>query len=88
MSGNYFRKAIKQPVVSVGLDPRQFSGHSLRSGGATDLFEARVAYHIIKKMGRWKLEAAIRYYRCEDDVIRAVKKAFSRMSKKIYKTPA
>jgi hypothetical protein len=88
MSGDYFRKAIKQAVVSIGLDPQRFSGHSLRSGGATDRFEAKVAYHIIKKMGRWKSDAAMRYYRSEEDVVRAVKKAFSRMSKKIYKTPA
>jgi integrase len=69
MSGDYFRSVIKQAVVSIGLDPQRFSGHSLRSGGATDLFEARVAYHIIKKMGRWKSDAAMRYYRSDEDVV-------------------
>jgi hypothetical protein len=39
-------------------------------------------------MGRRKSDAAMKYYRSEEDVVRAVKKAFSRMSKKIYKTPA
>jgi hypothetical protein len=87
MTGDYFRKAIKKAVASIGLNPRRYSGHSLRSGGATDLFEARTPYHIIKKMGRWKSDAAMRYYRSEEDVLRAVRKAFTRMSKKEYKTP-
>ncbi len=81
----YFRKLIKLAVASIGLDPSKFSGHSLRSGGATDLFEARVPYHIIKKMGRWKSDAAMRYYRSEEDVLKAVRKAFNRMCKKVYK---
>lgn len=88
MSGDFLRKAIKLTVTSIGLDPRRFSGHSLRAGGATDLFEARVPYHIIKKMGRWKSDAAMRYYRSEEDVVKAVRKAFNRVSKKIYKSPS
>ena len=85
MTGDYLRKLIKLAVASIGLDPSKFSGHSLRSGGATDLFEARVPYHIIKKMGRWKSDAAMRYYRSEEDVLKAVRKAFNRMCKKVYK---
>lgn len=87
MTGNYFRKAIKKAAASIGLNPRRYSGHSLRSGGATDLFEARTPYHIIKKMGRWKSDAAMRYYRSEEDVLKAVRKAFAKMSKKEYRTP-
>lgn len=87
MSGDSFRKFIKQAASSIGLDPSRYSGHSLRSGGATDLFEARVPYHIIKTMGRWKSDAAMRYYRSDEDVVLAVKKAFTRMSKKLYRTP-
>lgn len=87
MTGDYFRQLIKKTVFSIGLNPKRYSGHSLRSGGATDLFEARTPYHIIKKMGRWKSDAAMRYYRSEEDVLRAVRKAFTRMSKKVYKTP-
>lgn len=87
MTGDYFRKAIKLAVVTIGLNPKRFSGHSLRSGGATDLFEARTPYHIIKTMGRWKSDAAMRYYRSEEDVLRVVKKAFTKMSKKEYVTP-
>ena len=88
MSGDNIRKIIKLAVSSIGLNPKHFSGHSLRAGGATDLFEARVPYHIIKKMGRWKSDAAMRYYRSEDDVVKAVRKAFNKMCKKIYKSPS
>jgi hypothetical protein len=49
MTGDFFRKVIKLAVASIGLNPEKFSGHSLRSGGATDLFEARTPYHIIKR---------------------------------------
>ena len=81
MSGDCLRKIIKQAVSSIGLDPTRYSGHSLRAGGATDLFAARVPYWVIKKMGRWTSDAALRYYRSEEDVVSSVRKAFQRVSK-------
>ena len=47
MSTAQFRSYIKLAVQSIGLDPSRFAGHSLRAGGATDLFNANVAYPII-----------------------------------------
>jgi hypothetical protein len=76
---NWFRKRIKQAVLMIGLDPTQYSGHSLRAGGATDLFVARVPYYVIKKKGRWLSDAAMIYYRDEEDVEEAVFGAFSEM---------
>ena len=73
-------RRIKKVVQLIGLDPSSYSNHSLRAGGATDLFVARVPYSIIKKMGRWKSDAALLYYRDEEDVRLAVAEAFSRMS--------
>jgi hypothetical protein len=43
------------------------SGHFLRSGGATGLFVERAPYPMIKKMGRWKSDAAMLYYRSTED---------------------
>jgi integrase len=80
VTADWVRKIIKESVASLGLDPARFSGHSLRAGGATDLFVARVPYFLIKKMGRWKSDAAMLYYRSEDDVNAAVQAAFSSLS--------
>ena len=66
-------------VVMNGGKPEQYSGHSLRAGGATDLFVARTPYYLIKKAGRWKSDAAMLYYRCDEDVCKAVAAAFTFM---------
>ena len=80
MTGDYVRQLIKTRVASIGLNPSRFSGHSLRAGGATDLFALCVQYWVIKKMGRWKSDAALKYYRSEEDVVDSVRAAFHRMS--------
>lgn len=81
VSTNWLRQRIKRAVQRVGLDPTRYSGHSLRAGGATDLFVARVPYFIIKRMGRWVSDAAMIYYRADDDVRRAVRRAFSKAAR-------
>jgi hypothetical protein len=63
ISQSWFRKTIKTLADKAGCDGSKYSGHSLRAGGATDLFVARVPYFLIKKMGRWKSDAAMLYYR-------------------------
>lgn len=80
MTGTFLRSLIKCEVAALGLDSSRYSGHSLRAGGATDLFAARIPYWVIKKMGRWTSDAALKYYRSEEDVITSVRKAFKRMS--------
>ena len=77
VSSSWVRSRIKDMAIKNGQCSEDFSGHSLRAGGATDLFVARVPYYLIKMMGRWKSDAAMIYYRSEDDVCYAVSKAFS-----------
>jgi hypothetical protein len=60
------------------LDSSLYSGHSFRAGGATDLFTSRVPYNIIKKFGRWKSDAALKYYRDDMDVATTVSYAFGK----------
>lgn len=72
-----FRTSVKRAVRSIGLDPRQFGGHSPRAGGATDLFRAKVFYPNIKKFGRWRSDAALVYYRDEDAVAQAATDGFA-----------
>jgi hypothetical protein len=74
-STDWLRKSINRFACRAGLGVG-YTGHSLRAGGATDLFVARVPYHIVKKAGRWKSDAALVYYRDDDDVVAAISKAF------------
>jgi hypothetical protein len=81
VSLSWLRQRIKREVARLGLDPKRYSGHSMRAGGATDLFLARVPYFIIKRMGRWKSDAAMVYYRADEDVRRSVSRGFSKMAR-------
>jgi hypothetical protein len=69
MTDDFVLSIIKSSVSALGLDPNRFSGHSLRAGGATDLFTSRISYWVIKKMGRWTSDDALKYYRSEEDVV-------------------
>ena len=66
---------IKAATQSIGLPAEDYTGHSLRIRGPTDLFFARVPY-IIQRMGRWASDAALLYYRHEEYVLRTVSAAF------------
>ena len=72
----WWRKIVATTIKAIQLDPTMYSGHSFRAGGATDLFVARVPYNIIKAMGRWKSDAALKYYRDDQDIANAVAAAF------------
>jgi hypothetical protein len=61
------------------LAPDAVLGALTRAGGATGLLVPRVPYHIIKKRGRWTSDAAMVYYRSEEDVIREVSRGFTRV---------
>ena len=83
ISQTWLRTAIKTLVANNGGDASKYSGHSLRAGGATDLFIARVPYFLIKRMGRWKSDAAMLYYRCDEDLFKAVEGAFDGLAKAV-----
>ena len=52
---------IKRAVVMLDLATEDYSGHSLRAGGATDLFIAGTPYYVIKKMGRCLTDSVMTY---------------------------
>lgn len=76
VSSNFLRRALKACVSELGLDSAQYSGHSLRGGGATDLFNARTPYLVIKRHGRWRSDIALIYWRDKADVAHACSQAF------------
>ena len=66
------RLLVKTAAARLGMDDSLYSGHSLRAGGATDLFAAGMRYELIKKAGRWKSDTAMLYYRSDEDVVLAM----------------
>jgi hypothetical protein len=77
-TARWWKVAIGAELVRIGCDPTFYSGHSFRAGGATDLFVAGVPYSTIKKMGRWRSDAALKYHRDELNVAADVATAFGR----------
>jgi len=56
--------ASKQPRVKI--DPSPYNTHSLRSGGATRLFELGMSPQFIAMLGRWTSDAVLAYIRVTD----------------------
>lgn len=56
-----FVKRIQALAASIGLNPAEYAGHSLRRGGATALYIAGVPEAVIQQHGRWK-SLAVRSY--------------------------
>lgn len=75
-SAKWFLGVTRGMAVQLGLDPKAYSNHSYRAGGATDLFIIGVPYPKIKKYGRWRSEAALVYYRDDIEVSGAIARAF------------
>lgn len=78
-----WRKDIKKYFTRAGLPGHLYSGHSFRAGGATDLFTENVPYPHIKKMGRWKSDAALVYFKAPNKVAVSVANAFQSNLKRI-----
>jgi site-specific recombinase XerD len=53
---------IKRRALAAGLDPALFSGHSLRSGFATEAYAQGVPELAIMRHGRWRSAATMRGY--------------------------
>ena len=59
---------IKEAATKAGQDASRYGTHSLRSGGATALFKAKVSGLAIKIFGRWKSSCVEMYTRICDEV--------------------
>lgn len=61
LTSSVFTKWFKQKISECGLDPRRFSIHSLRRGGASFAFHCGVEPLLIKTHGDWKSNAFLEY---------------------------
>ena len=75
-SRKWFERITRRAVASLGVDPAEYTLHSFRAGGATDLFVIGVPYAKIKKYGRWVSDAGLVYYRDDVEVSASVAGAF------------
>ena len=71
VSDSWFRDTLKAVLATlvidgVRVDPKPFNTHSLRSGGATRLFELGMSPQFIAMLGRWSSDAVLAYIRVTD----------------------
>ena len=82
-SRRWLADEIKRLVSAINLDPSDFSTHSLRAGGATDLQGANVSVETVRKVGRWKSDEVFKYFRDPDGPSLACADAFSKIARAI-----
>ena len=62
LSYTRLREIIKEAISSIGLDPKQYSAHSLRSGGASFMANSQGnnpnLNRLLKLQGRWKSDTS------------------------------
>lgn len=63
VSRAWLMKRVDGLLRKTGRDPRQFSSHSFRKGGAVSLQSAGVEDSLIRRLGRWKSDAFNLYVR-------------------------
>lgn len=51
------QNTLKSLVALIGLDPKAYSSHSFRRGGATSAFRAQVPPELIQLQGDWASDA-------------------------------
>ena len=61
MTHGVFVAEVKKLIRRIGLDPKDYSGHSFRRGGATIAFNLGVDHLLIKLQGDWVSNAYQRY---------------------------
>lgn len=72
---------IRERLATIGFDPATYSGHSFRSGGATDPWTSGARPRAIQKFGRWLSDAFWLYIRDNPEATaQEVSFAFSRLT--------
>lgn len=64
-----FISYLKDTLTRVGIDNRDYNGHSFRIGAATSAAAAGVEDHVIQTLGRWSSDCYIRYIRIDPSVV-------------------
>ncbi len=75
---DHVNRLIKSMATAAGFEPRRFSTHSMRAGGATTLSLLGYPPAVIQQLGRWTSDAYLAYIRLPEDQHR---EAMTRMAK-------
>jgi hypothetical protein len=73
-----FRQDMKELLVSFEIDPDKYSGHSLRRGGATLVFQLGVHPMYVMILGDWSSLVVLDYNDAQPDFLLALPHLFSR----------
>ncbi|KAF5355210.1 hypothetical protein D9757_014770 [Collybiopsis confluens] len=57
MTRSFFISTLKSRLLSIGVDPAGYSGHSFRRGAATSAAAASYSDYEIQLLGRWRSDA-------------------------------
>ena len=69
--------AIRQALVTLGLDSHLYAGHSFRTGAATTAAECGLEDSLIKALGRWESEAYHLYIKTPRDRLAQISRILS-----------
>jgi hypothetical protein len=77
ISKKWYERRLDAMLTAVGEVPTLYSLHSLRAGGATELFLSGASMAVVQIYGRWKSESALIYFRDASGIVAyAAAKAF------------
>ena len=57
------QQGFAEGIVTGGVQGAHFRSHSFRMGAASTAFSLGVPVEVIKRMGRWRSDALLRYIR-------------------------
>ena len=63
ISKKWYERQLDAMLTAIGEDPKKYSVHSLRAGGATELFLAGASLAVVQNYGRWTSLSALIYFR-------------------------
>jgi site-specific recombinase XerD len=82
LTASHVRKMCKTIAEAAGVDPEPFATHSLRSGGATALFERGTSLTAVEQLGGWTTgSVALRECYLQVSALKAATLAFAKKSK-------
>ena len=58
---NSFVEKLRHHLSTLGLDPKNYAGHSFRSGGASFAYLSGVSIEMIKALGDWRSDTVLFY---------------------------
>ena len=80
LTKNRFVEAIRSVISKLGLNPRDYAGHSFRIGAATTAGACGLSDSTIQMLGRWSSSAYLLYIRTPREQLAKFSEALSHSS--------